>query len=342
MAHPTLLHAVCAYTVYCNLEPFEGHRVCDHMQRACSVLKNRLEDPSIIDEGDLFAVALLAMCSVSEEDTFLVHVDGFSAVAGFLFERAKGNLTSYSLASFWAMARDEIIRHAWDWNSEKSRESKILCGLIEVFRKVTGHSIFEKRIEYEKELEGDHTCTHVVSSFTTTWQQFVFLENQVRSKAVVVALANLESEAQFMATLPNIFVHLYGGLDENELLRYIYIKLREAAQLGAEGKSEGTTKREARRAAACLFLRQLCRMFLVLLEAPSPEEGACSPAFVEAVKPLFSLFHSFQTVVNQVESSSCKCNIFNTEKPNQTYATSKCRLHMRRCPHGKAISAIPC
>lgn len=333
MAHPTLLPAVCAYTVYCEHGTFEDYCMCEYEQRTCSALQSRLQNAFILDEGDLFAVALLAMCSVREENVMSLHIKGFSAITETLFERAKGDITRYTFARFWEMARDEIVRHAWDCNSEKSSESGGIRQLDNTFQKVTSKSIFEKRVQYEKELEGDQTCSRFVRLFSTTWQQFLSLETLVHSKLNSTAPADSEHEvAHTPATPPDIYLSLYSGIDGSELLCYAVTKLREAVQLRLSGHSTGTKRREARRAATCLLLRQLCRMLLVIHEAPSPQRGVTSPAFVTALTQLFSLLYCFKEKVSLIESSTCKCGIADAES-GRSYGFSTCRLHRIKCSY---------
>lgn len=240
------------------------------------------------------------MCSVTEENVMSVQVEGFSAIAESRFERAKGDITRYTFARYWQMARDEIIRHVWDWNCENSIEIAGIRRLTNIFQKVTGESIFETRVEYEKELEGDQTCSCFVSLFTTTWQQFVSLEMQLRSKFISTALANSEHEAAAYAkaTFSDIHLSLYNGIDASQLLPYAVAKLREAVQLRLSDQSEGTKRREAWRAVNCLLLRQLCRMLLAMHEAPSLERGVTSSPFVTALIELFSLICRFKAMVN--------------------------------------------
>jgi len=225
------------------------------------------------------------------------------------------------------MAHDEIVRHAWDWNSEKSSETGGIRELANIFQKVTSKSIFENRVQYEKELQGDQTCSGLVRLFSTTWQQFLSLETVVHSKL------NSEPEATYATATPSdIHLSLDSGFDESELLYYVVSKLREAVQLTLSGQSAGTKRREAKRTATCLLLRQLCRMLLSMHEAPSLQRGVASPAFLTAVTQLFSCLHRFKEMVSQLESSTCRCNRVNAET-GKSYRLSTYRLHRIECSY---------
>jgi len=58
--HPTLRHATLAYCTasYDIIDPLQHLR---HATSACSALRRKLNDPTTLDEGDLFASFLLAL-----------------------------------------------------------------------------------------------------------------------------------------------------------------------------------------------------------------------------------------------------------------------------------------
>jgi hypothetical protein len=329
MAHPTLLPAVCAYTIYC-VGTFDNYCVCEYMQRTSSALRNRLQNPSSIDEGDLFAVSLLAMCSVTESEVISVHVTGVLAIAESLFEKAEGDLSRYSFARFWEMARDEIIRHAWDWNCEKSSETAKVRQLTDTFQRVTDKSIFKGRVEYETDLGGNQTCTRVVRAFASSWQQFLSIETQLHSRLITLAFEGGDIPAMLFGIQSDLFDHFEDG----ELLLFAFTELTRAVQLRISGQGAmGTNRREARRALVCLVLRQLCRMLLALHDVPCLQRGGIPPTFLSALAGLCSLLQQFKDMVQEIECSTCGCHSNNAEGAKSGKEHPKCELHMIQCSY---------
>jgi hypothetical protein len=71
-------------------------------------LQRKLARPQSLDEGDLFASFILAMCHWSNWDNGAgrTHVKGFLAIMEVLSERVAGEINLYGLSCFWSLARD--------------------------------------------------------------------------------------------------------------------------------------------------------------------------------------------------------------------------------------------
>ena len=117
--HPALRYAVCTYSG-CYMEHPESFSQLQYYGRALKALKRKLSDPASVDEGDLFAIALLAMWSgnMCMDDEFQWHTRGFIAMMDHLTHKASTDTSSNRLSIFWPMARDELILHAYDVSSD--------------------------------------------------------------------------------------------------------------------------------------------------------------------------------------------------------------------------------
>ena len=111
--HSSLQHAICATIV--NNSPISDDTPL-YVGRACKSLKLRLNDPNIIDEGDLFATALLAMLDWTSPERYETHVNGFLAIMRHLYSRSNDNSKSYQLGALWKTVRDMMLAIAVEGN----------------------------------------------------------------------------------------------------------------------------------------------------------------------------------------------------------------------------------
>ena len=115
--HIALRHAILAYfTAYYDVgDPLRHLR---HANFACSALRRKLNDPTTLDEGDLFVSFILAQWGAANEDSVVLRSNmlGFTLIMKQLSDRAGGNISSYQLAVFWPLARDYLQVSLFDNN----------------------------------------------------------------------------------------------------------------------------------------------------------------------------------------------------------------------------------
>ena len=100
IAHATLQHAFCvAAKLFSGCS--EKLLVLESCGRALISLIRRLDEPLQLDEGDLFAVALLAVCAPPESSQFDAHLRGFGSIMKHLHGRCDEN--TFSLRPYWSL-----------------------------------------------------------------------------------------------------------------------------------------------------------------------------------------------------------------------------------------------
>lgn len=322
IAHPSLHHAVCAYSAFIYSGPEDDYLHADvFIQRACGVLKQRLNKLPVLDEGDLFVTCLLAMCEPEEP---FVHLQGFISFVKFLFEKSRGDLASYTLSAFWQAAGDELVYSIWRGYVEPSVKNCIIAQLSEAFQKVFGNTSFRKDSQPRT---GDKTYFCSTAFLATSWQQFVKLKNHLRDQAGLSAHPSFENDMEFFNMLPDIRHHLLE-VDEDEVFSHLYANLAEAVEENANYIVRRFT--QALHIGASLFYRGLSRLMLVVLEAPLISEGNSLPNLFVAVDALFSMLRRIETTFTALELSFCKCNEFIAEEATEVEWRPRCPLHYPR------------
>jgi hypothetical protein len=326
--HPSLRYAVCAYSAFSHSGPpeYDEYNTEEFVQRTRAVLKQRFNDITLLDEGDLFAVFLLAMCESDELDSFYIHLEGFVSFLEFLFGKNQENLPSDTFSAFWRAAHDELVYCIWQSAITPSRKNDIVAQFDETFRKVFGNTAFRKD---SKSRNGNDACFSSTTFLVTSWQQFLVLRDRVRGQ--VEAHSNLEADAEFYSMMPDIRSHLYG-VDENEALGYLSAKLVEVVKQKASDTVRGSVQpmHQALHIGASLFWRRLSRLFLAVLEDTSTPRGKCSSNVDAALEAIFLMLHRIETAFKDIELSFCECaEVFEAERTENVLG-SRCPLHHPR------------
>ena len=284
------------------------------------MLKQRLNDISVLDEGDLFATCLMAMCEADEPDRFYVYLEGFIAFVKFFFAKSQGDLSLYTLSAFWETGRDELVYTIWQSAIKPSRKNRIVARFNEVLRKVFGNAAFRSD---SKPISGykDYFCS--AAFLATSWQQFLILADRLRKQT------SFGNDAEFISMIPDIRRHLYE-VDENEVFGYLSTKLVEAVEYKASDAVRPSMHPmpQALHIGASLFWRGLSRLLLlVVLETPSIAEGKCSPSFSVVVETLFSMLRRIEAAFTELELSFCKCSKVIVDEATEMEWRSRCALH---------------
>ena len=298
ITHPTLHHAVCAYSAFSCSGPAESdsYSTEEFIRRTWAVLRQRLNNVPVLDEGDLFATCLLAMCEPDEPDRFYVHLEGFISFVKFFFAKSQGDLSVYTLSAFWETGRDELVYSIWQSAIKPSRKDRIVARLDKVVRKVVGNAAFRGG---SKPINGDEDYFCSAAFLVTSWQQFLILADRLRGQVV---RTSFENDAEFISMIPDIRRHLYE-VDENEIFGYLSSKLVETVEYNASNAVRPSIHpmHQALHIGASLFWRGLSHLLLVVLETPSIPDGKCSPSFFVAVETLFSMLRSIEAAFTELE-----------------------------------------
>jgi hypothetical protein len=120
-----------------------GQRVLESANRAIGVIGRKSH--SKMDEGDLFASALLAYQTyinlTSSREEYSTHIKGFMSLLKLLSSRADKN-TSTVLGVFWPLARDLLLDLSYEADNDEYFELAFLC------REIMGAPNLEQRIRY--------------------------------------------------------------------------------------------------------------------------------------------------------------------------------------------------
>jgi hypothetical protein len=80
-----------------------------YTEKAYHALKCRLNSPAVIDEGDLFAVGILAFVEHGNYGDWVVHYNGFLSVMNHLLGMSKNDYSMYPLFNLWFLLKDTIL-----------------------------------------------------------------------------------------------------------------------------------------------------------------------------------------------------------------------------------------
>ena len=132
ISHPSLQHAFCAYGTSFQQLPSEELllRQTEYTARARQMLIAKLDNPGMVDEGDLFASALLALCSEPGSYEFDVYVGGFLKIMKCLHSLGGDSTNDYPLGHVWPAMRDGlvdyILRHCRSDEARRNCKSSFL------------------------------------------------------------------------------------------------------------------------------------------------------------------------------------------------------------------------
>jgi hypothetical protein len=106
--HPSLRPALCALICYW-ISPDQEFKMFSYTENAYHSLKCRLKKPAIIDEGDLFALGILAFVEHGNYGDWVVHYNGFLSLLKHLLAMSKNNYSMYPLFNLWFLLKDTIL-----------------------------------------------------------------------------------------------------------------------------------------------------------------------------------------------------------------------------------------
>jgi hypothetical protein len=108
LPHPSLRPALCALICYW-ISPDQKFKMFSYTEKAYHSLKCRLNDPAVIDEGDLFAVGILAFVEHGNYGDWVVHYNGFLSLMKHLLAMSKNDYSIYPLFNLWFLLKDTIL-----------------------------------------------------------------------------------------------------------------------------------------------------------------------------------------------------------------------------------------
>ena len=107
--HVALRHAIVAFV---NRQTGAGGQTLylKKVISAFSALREKLNDPASLNEGDLFVACLLGAFSAVDRDLRSLHANmtGYALIMKHLADRVGGNIKTYPLSVFWPIARNEF------------------------------------------------------------------------------------------------------------------------------------------------------------------------------------------------------------------------------------------
>src|SRR6202022_1694665 len=116
-----------------------------YCHRAVQMLNRRLNQPDGLNEGDLFAVSLLAIQARGHGANYIIHAKGFFALRAHLSRSATAKRNT--LQVFWPMVRD-IMFHKYGPSLHPMINS------VKDYQGVNSYKAIQNREEYENLLGG--------------------------------------------------------------------------------------------------------------------------------------------------------------------------------------------
>jgi len=263
--HPTLRFAVCAYSS-CFMEHADSFDHLLYYGRAVEALRFKLQNPTSIDEGDLFAVALLAMWAgnMCLDTDYTKHVHGFLS----LMKHLSGN-TDNQLAVFWPMARDEIILHAYDLSSETGEGivNSVTHTLCRSTHDVGGPEVLQQRQDYMTALSRPvHSATSALGLLETSWQEYFVLRGCLK---LVTEYPNGQYQPYILSVLSGVESAL-APFNDRKLLSTFEKEMAEFTE------RKGFTRFSFQSNATGVLCLLLCRLLLLVLGGLSVNHGLYS------------------------------------------------------------------
>jgi hypothetical protein len=264
--HPALRFAVCTYSS-CFMDHADSFDHLWYYSRAVKTLRLKLQSPDSIDEGDLFAVALLAMWAgnMCLEDDFIKHTQGFMSLKKHLSTTASKN----KLSIFWPMAQDELILHAFDLSSEDGDGivNSVTHTLCRATHEIGGHEALQQRQVYMTALgRQPNSAFSALGLLETSWQQYFILRGCLKLRAQ-------DRTWQYHAYIVSILAGVQSALepfDDAELLSKFGKDMIEFKE------RKGFTRFSLQSNATGILCVLLCRLLVLVLEAPSINQGLYS------------------------------------------------------------------
>ena len=256
--HPTLRFAVCTYSS-CFMEYTDSFDHLLYYGRAVEALRFRLLNPESIDEGGLFAVALLAMWAgnMCLDTDYIKHVHGFLSLMKYLSRKPDNKL-----AVFWPMARDEIILHAYDLSSETGDGivNSVTHTLCRSTHEVGGAEALQQRQDYMTALSRPmNSATSALGLLETSWQEYFVLRGCLK-------LATEYPDGQYQSYILSVLSGVESALapfDDRQLLSTFENEMEEFKE------RKGFTRFSFQSNATGILCLLLCRLLLLVLQGQS-------------------------------------------------------------------------
>lgn len=161
-----------------GLADSDSYNIKEFIDRAFAILKKRLYDLPVLDEGDLFATCLLALYEPVGKKSFRNASEGFISIIRFLFEKCRGDLSFYTFSAFWDIAGDELIYYVWQSSIASHRKVRFILWVNEVRHKLFRKSAFPKDLPRNR--DKPYFCS--ASFLVTSWQQFLVLRGRLQQQ----------------------------------------------------------------------------------------------------------------------------------------------------------------
>ena len=290
ISHPSLRRAACAWISGWH---FENHPDRDSYRwSAVQALRRRLNNPSVIDEGDLFAVLWLTLLSgvYARDIEFTTHIQGFLAVMKHLSQKARGDAHLYRLAILWPLLRDEIVLYGLDLflGGRGTVMDTIIYEMCRPSYGLAGRKALRESQEYQSVIREVSTVYSVDGLVVTTWQQFVLLKKCIDMKRESRGRLDLESDAYVASILTDVQVNL-SQVDDNSLIESL------EHDMMAIWESEKPNPFYPLHIASGLLWLLLCRLLIIVIAAPSFSSGLNT---TEAI----TVANQLATVIQRVEN----------------------------------------
>jgi hypothetical protein len=132
-------------------ETTDGNVQIQRILSACSSsAESETENPSVVDEGDLFAVSLLAMpVHIIGQVEFTMHMDGFDSLATHLSNNARNKGQEHTLRAFWPLVRDEMIAFGYELSKYCGEVKSMVYPLSHACPIGRAYDAFEERQNYD-------------------------------------------------------------------------------------------------------------------------------------------------------------------------------------------------
>jgi hypothetical protein len=231
--------------------------------RAVHALEQRLKDPQVVDEGDLFAVSLLAMAvhSIGPVE-FVIHMNGFAALSSHL----SNNLTSSDeqpiLKAFWPFVRDEMIVYGYELSGYFNEAHSLIYKLIQTCCVGTAYETSQERQKYQSLLYGANIAGYSTSSLHKTSTQQLLLLKQclilVTQRGVTSDLDRLSSE--ITSILMNVQENLHS-IDDAKILEGLVTEMTRTREGDMKNMNSDIVE-----AVVGLLRLLLCRILIIALE----------------------------------------------------------------------------
>jgi hypothetical protein len=271
-------------------KPIPESRYREYAGRSVLALNRRLKSGTV-DEGDLFAIALLATpIHIIGPTEFITHMKGFLALLKHVSQDAESNRERYPLQMLWPFVRDELILFGYEYlspgNYDRITEDEMFCCLTQASLDTGSIKGFQERQEYQGLLGGPGTtyrnskkALHVASTKQLVMLKTALaLKNQNRPR-----LYCGEQDRPISSIVADVRTNLLP-IDEERMLELI---VQEMTEVGDRGERNPTALVEPQPLVGILRVL-LCRLLIVAIEASSIPQGLESTKGIAAANALIS------------------------------------------------------